>query len=76
MHCMPHKTLDIDYKEVLVLCSEIIAVYCGVENPVPCGGTFIVATAQLTFLPFLFLVILCVSGVPRNFFQGGFNKFS
>jgi hypothetical protein len=48
---MPHKTLILDYKEALVLCSETIAVYCGVENPVLCGGTFIVATAQLTFLP-------------------------
>jgi len=36
-------------------------VYCGVENPVPCGGTFIVATAELTLLPLLFLVILCIS---------------
>jgi hypothetical protein len=44
-----------------VLCSEIIAVYCGVENPVPCVGTFSVATAQLRLLPFLFLVILFIS---------------
>jgi hypothetical protein len=51
MKRMPHKTLILDYKEVLMLCSEIIAVYCGVENPVLCGGTFVVATAQLTFLP-------------------------
>jgi len=43
-----------------VLCSEIIAIYCGIENPVPCGGTFIVATAQLTLLP-LCQVILCIS---------------
>ena len=57
MQCMPHKTLVLDYKEVLVLFSEIIAVYCGVENPVLCRGTFIVATAQLTLLPPLFLVI-------------------
>jgi hypothetical protein len=44
-----------------VLCNEIIAIYCGVESPVPCVGTFTVATAQLTLLPFLFLVILHMS---------------
>jgi hypothetical protein len=55
------KTLHLDYKEALVLCSEIIAVYCGLENPAPYGGTFIVATAKLTLLPLLFLVILCIS---------------
>jgi hypothetical protein len=38
-----------------------ILVYCGVENPVLCGGSFIVATAQLTLLPLPFLVILCIS---------------
>jgi hypothetical protein len=55
------KTLHLDCKEVLVLCSEIIAAYCGLENPVPCRGTFVVATAQLTLLPLLFLVIRCIS---------------